>query len=100
MKQGRLAKELPLWYYEAGWIGAKYRTHGWKATLMVINAVGHLAEAAWAPTNITASYAGSRYPPESRRQGHHRQGFRAGAQIEDVVQWRPGVGSALEGNAE
>ncbi|MYD78435.1 MAG: 4a-hydroxytetrahydrobiopterin dehydratase, partial [Gammaproteobacteria bacterium] len=37
----RLAEELPHWYYENGWIRRKYRTMGWKGTLMVINAVGH-----------------------------------------------------------
>jgi 4a-hydroxytetrahydrobiopterin dehydratase len=43
----RLKQELPHWYYENGWIRRKYRTSGWKATLMVVNTVGHLAEAAW-----------------------------------------------------
>ena len=42
----RLQKELPKWSYENGWIRRKYKTHGWKSTLMVINTVGHLAEAA------------------------------------------------------
>ena len=32
----RLSEELPAWYYENGWIRRKYRTHGWKATLMVV----------------------------------------------------------------
>ena len=44
--QARLEAELPHWYYERGWIRRRYRTSGWKGTLMVINAVGHLAEAA------------------------------------------------------
>src|SRR5215470_5884511 len=52
-----LEAELPHWYLEDGWIRRKYRTHGWKGTLMVINTVGHLAEAAWHPPDITASYA-------------------------------------------
>ena len=43
----RLAKDLPHWRYENGWIRRRYKTHSWKGTLMVINAVGHLAEAAW-----------------------------------------------------
>jgi len=43
----RLAGELPRWRFENGWIRRKYKTHSWKGTLMVINAVGHLAEAAW-----------------------------------------------------
>jgi len=42
----RLQSELPHWYFEEGWIRRKYRTEGWKGTLMVVNTVGHLAEAA------------------------------------------------------
>jgi 4a-hydroxytetrahydrobiopterin dehydratase len=43
----RLKEELPLWYLENGWIRRKYKTSGWKSTLMVVNTVGHLAEAAF-----------------------------------------------------
>ena len=43
----RLSRELPHWRYENGWIRRTFRTSSWKGTLMVINAVGHLAEAAW-----------------------------------------------------
>jgi 4a-hydroxytetrahydrobiopterin dehydratase len=53
----RLAGELPHWRYENGWIRRKFKTHGWKGTLMVINTVGHLAEAAWHHPDIAASYA-------------------------------------------
>jgi len=45
----RLEQTLPHWYLENGWIRRKYKTSGWKATMMVVNTVGHLAEAArWA----------------------------------------------------
>lgn len=53
----RLATELPNWFYENGWIRRKIRTSGWKATLMVVNTVGHLAEAAWHHPDMTVSYA-------------------------------------------
>ena len=55
--QQRLKRDLPHWYLENGWIRRKYRTNSWKGTLMVINTVGHLAEAAWHHPDITASYA-------------------------------------------
>ena len=42
----RLADELPKWVFKDGWIRRKYKTSGWKNTLMVVNTVGHLAEAA------------------------------------------------------
>ena len=43
----RLQKELPNWNLQDGWIRRKIKTHSWKSTLMVINTVGHLSEAAW-----------------------------------------------------
>ena len=52
-----LEKNLPNWYFENGWIRRKYKTSGWKGTLMVINTIGHLAEAAWHHPDISASYA-------------------------------------------
>ena len=36
----RLAQELPHWTFEDGWIRRKYKTSGWKSTLMAVNAVG------------------------------------------------------------
>jgi 4a-hydroxytetrahydrobiopterin dehydratase len=37
----RLKQELPHWFLENGWIRRKYKTSGWKATLMVVNTIGH-----------------------------------------------------------
>jgi 4a-hydroxytetrahydrobiopterin dehydratase len=96
--KGRIAKELPHWYYEDGWIRRRYRTNSWKGTLMVINAVGHLAEAAWHHPDITASYAWV----EVRLMNHAAKGvtdkdFDLARKIEEFIQWRPGAGSALEG---
>lgn len=53
----RLLNELPAWFLENGWIRRKYKTSGWKGTLMVVNTVGHLAEAAFHHPDLTVSYA-------------------------------------------
>ena len=98
----RLKKELPHWRLEGGFIRRLYRTHGWKGTLMVINAVGHLAEAAWHHPDIAASYAWV----EVKLQNHAAKGitdkdFELAKKIEDVVQWQPGkAGGALEGTPD
>ena len=48
-----LKEHLKHWYFENGWIRRKYKTSGWKSTLMVINTVGHLAEAGFPfPLNV------------------------------------------------
>ena len=54
--EARLRDELPNWTLESGWIRRKYKTSGWKATLMDVNTVGHLAEAAWF-INLTVTKA-------------------------------------------
>jgi 4a-hydroxytetrahydrobiopterin dehydratase len=98
----RLASELPHWRFENGWIRRKYKTHSWKGTLMAINAVGHLAEAAWHHPDIAASYAFV----EVKLMTHTAKGitdkdFELARKIEEVVCWRPGkVGGALEGTPE
>ena len=97
-----LTKDLPHWRYENGWIGRKFKTHSWKGTLMVINAVGHLAEAAWHHPDIAASYAWV----EVKLMTHTAKGitdkdFELAHKIEEVVGWRPGKqGGALEGTPE
>lgn len=97
----RLAHELPHWYYEDGWIRRKYRTSGWKGTLMVINAVGHLAEAAWHHPDIAASYAFVIVKLMNHAaKGITDKDFELAHKIEEFVQWKPGVGSALEGTPD
>ena len=94
-----LSKNLPEWYLEDNWIKRKYKTAGWKGTLMVINTVGHLSEAAWHHPDITASYAWV----EVRLQTHTAKGitgkdFALARKIEEVVHWQPAKeGGALEG---
>jgi len=95
----RLSEELPHWYYENGWIRRKYRTTGWKGTLMVINAVGHLAEVAWHHPDITASYAFVIVKLMNHAaKGITEKDFELAKKIEEVVHWQPGVeDGSLEG---
>ncbi|CAM5767193.1 Putative pterin-4-alpha-carbinolamine dehydratase [Labrys miyagiensis] len=97
----RLARELPRWRFEGGWIRRDYRTNSWKGTLMVINTVGHLAEAAWHHPDITASYAWV----EVRLKNHAAKGitekdFALARKIEEVVLWQPGGEGTLTGTPQ
>ena len=100
--KARLANDLPQWRFEGGFIRRKYQTHSWKGTLMVINTVGHLAEAAWHHPEIAASYAWV----EVSLQNHAAEGitdkdFELATKIEEVVQWQPAkAGGALEGTPQ
>lgn len=96
----RLAAELPHWTYEDGWIRRKYKTGGWKGTLMVVNTVGHLAEAAWHHPDMTVSYAFVIVKLMNHAaKGVTNKDFALARKIEDVVQWQPAKeeGAVLEG---
>ncbi len=97
--QAKLQAELPHWYFEDGWIRRKYKTSGWKATLMVVNTVGHLAEAAWHHPDLTVSYAFVivKLCTHSAK-GITDKDWALAAKIESVIQWQPATeGGALEG---
>jgi len=98
----RLAKELPQWIYENGWIRRTYKTAGWKGTLMVINTVGHLAEAAWHHPDIAASYAWVQVKLMTHTaKGITDKDFTLAKKIEEVVHWQPGKeDNALEGTPD
>jgi 4a-hydroxytetrahydrobiopterin dehydratase len=101
----KLEKELPHWFLENGWIRRKYKTSGWKATLMVVNTVGHLAEAAWHHPDLTVSYAFVIVKLCTHdKKGITDKDFELAAKIESVIAWQPaleakpdGTKSALEG---
>ena len=101
--QARLNEELPNWSYKDGWIRRKYKTSGWKATLMVVNTVGHLAEAAWHHPDLTVSYAFVNVKVMNHAaKGVTEKDFELAAKIEEVIMWRPGMNSnsALEGTPD
>ena len=94
----RLIGPLRHWRHSDACLLRIYRTGGWKGTLMVVNAIGHLAEAAWHHPEIRATYAAV----EVRLDTHDAAGvtdrdFELAQRIEDFVHWRPAAGGALEG---
>lgn len=87
----RLKEELPKWYYENGWIRRKYKTNSWKGTLMVVNTVGHLAEAAFHHPDLTVSYAFVIVKLMNHAaKGVTNKDFALARKIEEVIQWNPG----------
>ncbi len=98
----RLKNSLAGWRHEDGCLKRTYETNGWKATVLVVNAIAHLAEVAWHHPEILASYA----RVEVRLSTHEANGvserdFELAHKIEEVILWRPGRdGGALEGTPE
>jgi 4a-hydroxytetrahydrobiopterin dehydratase len=101
--QQHLSSTLPHWYYEEGWIRRKYKTNSWKGTLMVVNTIGHLAEAAWHHPDLTVSYAFVivKLCTHSAK-GITMKDIELARKIEEVIQWQPAqqAGSALEGTPQ
>ena len=99
----RLADSLPAWTLKDGWIRRTYRTAGWKATLMAVNTIGHLAEAAWHHPDLNVSYAFVTV----KLQNHAAKGitdkdFELARKIDEVLMWQPAAdpASALDGTPE
>ena len=91
-------QELPGWFYEDGWIRRRYQTDGWPTTLMLVNQIGYLAEAAYHHPDLTVSWAkvGVKLQTHSEN-GITDKDFELARKIEEVALWRPAQGGALEG---
>jgi 4a-hydroxytetrahydrobiopterin dehydratase len=88
--EARIKAELPHWYLEKGWIRRKYKTSGWKGTLMVVNTVGHLAEAGFHHPDLSVSYAFVIVKLMNHAaKGITNKDFELAKKIEDVIMWQP-----------
>ncbi|HYP56764.1 MAG TPA: 4a-hydroxytetrahydrobiopterin dehydratase, partial [Beijerinckia sp.] len=95
----RLAAELPRWTYANNAIRRTCKTAGWKGTLMVVNTIGHLSEAAWHHPDLLVSYSSVEITLWTHTaKGITDKDFELARKIEDVIFWQPGKeGGALEG---
>lgn len=96
----RLKQELPTWSHADGHLRRQYKTGGWKGTLMVVNAIGHLAEAAWHHPDLEVSYPSVIVKLMNHSaKGITNKDFELALKIEELVMWQPAKqpGSALEG---
>jgi len=86
------------WYYEDGWIRRKFNTDGWPSTLMAVNSVGYLCEAAWhhADLNVTWGKLWVKLCTHSSG-GITDKDFALARRIEDAILWRPPDDGPLEG---
>jgi 4a-hydroxytetrahydrobiopterin dehydratase len=90
--------QLDSWYLEDGWIRRKYNTDGWPTTLMLVNAVGYLCEAAWHHADLAVTWG----KVWVKLRTHSSGGITArdlalARRIDDTVLWRPEGTSPLEG---
>jgi len=97
----RLAAELPHWELRDGWIRRKYKTGGWPHTLMLVNAIGYIAEAAWHHPDLNVSWAEVHVKLMTHAaKGITAKDFELAKKIEKAALWLPARGGALEGFEE
>ena len=88
---------LPGWYFEDGWIRRVYKTDGWPTTLMLVNAIGYLAEAAYHHPDLSVTWGRVTVKLSTHSAGGITdKDFELARRIEEVVLWRPS-GGALTG---
>jgi 4a-hydroxytetrahydrobiopterin dehydratase len=89
---------LTEWYLEDGWLRRKYVTDGWPTTLMLVNAIGYLAEAAWHHPDLSVTWGKVWVKLKTHSSGGITdKDFALARRIEDAVLWRPPAGGVLEG---
>ena len=94
----RLEKELPGWKLQDGWIRRKYSTDGWPTTLMLINAIGFLSEAAYHHPDLEVTWGKLWVKLKTHASGGiTERDFALAKEIERLALWRPAAGSAMEG---
>ena len=94
----RLAS-LTHWTCAEGALQRRFKTAGFKATLMVVNAIGHLCEAAWHHPEMVVGYdqVVVKLSTHSAR-GITDKDFELAAKIESLIAWQPACdGGALTG---
>jgi len=93
-----LEQGLTEWYLEDGWIRRKYVTDGWPTTLMLVNLVGYVCEAAWHHADLSITWGKVWVKLRTHSSGGVTdKDFALARKIEEAVLWRPAAGGPLGG---
>ena len=93
----RLA-ELPDWSLDAGMIARRFETDGWPTTLMLVNMIGFLAEAADHHPDLTVTWGAVWVRLSTHSAGGiTEKDFALAREIDRAALWRPPAGGALAG---
>jgi len=83
--------DLPGWFYENGWIRRNYKTDGWPTTLMLVNAIGYIAEAAYHHPDLAVTWAKVTVKLSTHSAGGITdKDFELAHKFDEVALWRPG----------
>lgn len=94
----RLTTELPKWQYSHSKLCRQYSCNGWRASVMLLNAIAHIAEAAWHHPEVEVSWGGVKVSLMTHDvQGITDKDFALAEQIEAFATWQPDANSPLDG---
>lgn len=89
---------LPGWEVREGWLRRKFATPGWPHTLMLVNAIGLVAEAAWHHPDLEVGYAQVIVKIQTHRvRAITWSDIALAQQIETTSTWKPAPDSPLSG---
>lgn len=89
---------LPGWEVRDGWLRREFGTPGFPHTMMLVNAVGYLAEAAWHHPDLTVGYAKVTVKLQTHRvRAVTWSDVELAKKIHEVATWQPAEGDALSG---
>jgi 4a-hydroxytetrahydrobiopterin dehydratase len=87
------------WYLEDGWLRRKFVTEGWPTTLLLVNAIGYLAEAAYHHPDLAVTWGKVWVKLKTHSAGGITdKDFALAKQIEGLALWKPPTGGPLGGN--
>jgi 4a-hydroxytetrahydrobiopterin dehydratase len=89
---------LAAWGYDGAALVREYETGGWRATVMLVNAIAHICEQAWHHPDLLVSYNKLTVRLNTHDvNGVSMRDIECAERIEAFVSWKPGTNSALEG---
>ena len=92
---------LKSWSYKDGAIRRTYETGGWPITLMLVNALGFVAEAADHHPDLTVTYRRVAVALSTHSAGGiTAKDFELARKFDELATWRPGPGDALTGTPD
>jgi len=91
-------ESLPGWEVREGWLRRSYTTPGWPHTMMLVQTIGYVAEAAWHHPDLKIGYAKVTVMLQTHRvRAITNSDVQLARRIEDVATWKPVEGSDLQG---
>jgi 4a-hydroxytetrahydrobiopterin dehydratase len=95
---GTALRQLGGWAHTEGVIRRRYQTNGWRASLLVANAIGFICEAADHHADVLITWPAVTVSLSTHSAGGiTRKDIEVAELIERQVTWVPGPGSALGG---